>query len=36
MAVHRYQILALDVDGTLLDPDGTLRPRHPCGSRAGK
>jgi 5-amino-6-(5-phospho-D-ribitylamino)uracil phosphatase len=27
MAVHRYQILALDVDGTLLDPDGTLRPR---------
>src|SRR5271156_6895436 len=27
MAVTRYQILALDVDGTLLDPDGTLRPR---------
>jgi 5-amino-6-(5-phospho-D-ribitylamino)uracil phosphatase len=27
MAPHRYQILALDVDGTLLDPDGTLRPR---------
>jgi Cof subfamily protein (haloacid dehalogenase superfamily) len=27
MAAHRYQILALDVDGTLLDPDGTLRPR---------
>jgi 5-amino-6-(5-phospho-D-ribitylamino)uracil phosphatase len=27
MAVARYQILALDVDGTLLDPDGTLRPR---------
>jgi 5-amino-6-(5-phospho-D-ribitylamino)uracil phosphatase len=27
MAVSRYQILALDVDGTLLDPDGTLRPR---------
>ena len=26
MAVARYQILALDVDGTLLDPDGTLRP----------
>jgi Cof subfamily protein (haloacid dehalogenase superfamily) len=23
----RYQILALDVDGTLLDPDGALRPR---------
>jgi Cof subfamily protein (haloacid dehalogenase superfamily) len=23
----RYRILALDVDGTLLDPDGTLRPR---------
>ncbi len=27
MPAHRYQILALDVDGTLLDPDGTLRPR---------
>jgi 5-amino-6-(5-phospho-D-ribitylamino)uracil phosphatase len=27
VAVHRYQILALDVDGTLLDPDGALRPR---------
>jgi Cof subfamily protein (haloacid dehalogenase superfamily) len=27
MAAPRYQILALDVDGTLLDPDGTLRPR---------
>jgi 5-amino-6-(5-phospho-D-ribitylamino)uracil phosphatase len=27
MAVARYQILALDVDGTLLDPDGSLRPR---------
>jgi 5-amino-6-(5-phospho-D-ribitylamino)uracil phosphatase len=27
MAVTHYQILALDVDGTLLDPDGTLRPR---------
>ena len=27
MAVAQYQILALDVDGTLLDPDGTLRPR---------
>ena len=27
MATHRYEILALDVDGTLLDPDGTLRPR---------
>src|SRR5271169_574982 len=27
MAATRYQILALDVDGTLLDPDGTLRPR---------
>src|SRR5271169_6062992 len=26
MAATRYQILALDVDGTLLDPDGTLRP----------
>src|SRR5262245_52324972 len=27
MARPRYRILALDVDGTLLDPDGTLRPR---------
>jgi HAD superfamily hydrolase (TIGR01484 family) len=27
MAAVRYQILALDVDGTLLDPDGALRPR---------
>jgi len=27
MAALRYQILALDVDGTLLDPGGTLRPR---------
>src|SRR5689334_11670199 len=27
MAPTRYRILALDVDGTLLDPDGTLRPR---------
>jgi len=27
MAPQRYQILALDVDGTLLDPGGTLRPR---------
>ncbi len=27
MAVGRYQMLALDVDGTLLDPDGKLRPR---------
>ena len=27
MAAGRYRILALDVDGTLLDPDGTLRPR---------
>jgi len=27
MATRRYQILALDVDGTLLDPRGTLRPR---------
>jgi HAD superfamily hydrolase (TIGR01484 family) len=25
--VARYRILALDVDGTLLDEDGTLRPR---------
>src|SRR3954463_14316030 len=25
--VARYRILALDVDGTLLDADGTLRPR---------
>jgi Cof subfamily protein (haloacid dehalogenase superfamily) len=24
---RRFRILALDVDGTLLDPDGTLRPR---------
>jgi Cof subfamily protein (haloacid dehalogenase superfamily) len=27
MAPARFRILALDVDGTLLDPDGTLRPR---------
>jgi Cof subfamily protein (haloacid dehalogenase superfamily) len=27
MTAFRYRILALDVDGTLLDPDGTLRPR---------
>jgi 5-amino-6-(5-phospho-D-ribitylamino)uracil phosphatase len=27
MTAARYRILALDVDGTLLDPDGTLRPR---------
>src|SRR6516164_8639539 len=27
MPHKRYRILALDVDGTLLDPDGTLRPR---------
>ncbi len=27
MAARRYRILALDVDGTLLDADGTLRPR---------
>jgi 5-amino-6-(5-phospho-D-ribitylamino)uracil phosphatase len=27
MATRRYELLALDVDGTLLDPDGTLRPR---------
>lgn len=27
MPAHRFQILALDVDGTLLDPVGTLRPR---------
>jgi 5-amino-6-(5-phospho-D-ribitylamino)uracil phosphatase len=27
MAAARYQMLALDVDGTLLDPDGALRPR---------
>jgi hydroxymethylpyrimidine pyrophosphatase-like HAD family hydrolase len=27
MTAHRYRILALDVDGTLLDLDGTLRPR---------
>ena len=27
MAPHRYQILALDVDGTLLDSGGILRPR---------
>ncbi len=26
MAASKYQILALDVDGTLLDPAGTLRP----------
>jgi Cof subfamily protein (haloacid dehalogenase superfamily) len=26
MTQPRYEILALDVDGTLLDPDGTLRP----------
>ncbi len=27
MARRAFRILALDVDGTLLDPDGTLRPR---------
>ncbi len=27
MARGRYRILALDVDGTLLDSEGTLRPR---------
>jgi HAD superfamily hydrolase (TIGR01484 family) len=27
MSRPTYRILALDVDGTLLDPDGTLRPR---------
>jgi 5-amino-6-(5-phospho-D-ribitylamino)uracil phosphatase len=27
MVVAKYRILALDVDGTLLDPDGTLRPQ---------
>lgn len=27
MGRGRFRILALDVDGTLLDPDGTLRPR---------
>lgn len=27
MRYGRFRILALDVDGTLLDPDGTLRPR---------
>jgi Cof subfamily protein (haloacid dehalogenase superfamily) len=27
MPAHRFRILALDVDGTLLDPDGSLRPR---------
>ena len=27
MTQRRIRILALDVDGTLLDPDGTLRPR---------
>ncbi len=27
MPAQRFQILALDVDGTLLDPNGTLRPR---------
>src|SRR4051812_45454934 len=27
MTSGRYRILALDVDGTLLDPDGHLRPR---------
>jgi hydroxymethylpyrimidine pyrophosphatase-like HAD family hydrolase len=27
MVRRRFRILALDVDGTLLDPDGTLRPR---------
>ncbi len=34
MAANRYQILALDVDGTLLDPDGMLRPRTPRGRGA--
>src|SRR5271166_3411739 len=27
MTRGRFRILALDVDGTLLDPEGTLRPR---------
>ncbi len=27
MVPNRFRILALDVDGTLLDPDGVLRPR---------
>ncbi len=27
MGIGRFRILALDVDGTLLDPAGTLRPR---------
>jgi len=27
MAARRYKLLALDVDGTLLDSDGALRPR---------
>jgi hydroxymethylpyrimidine pyrophosphatase-like HAD family hydrolase len=27
MPDHRFQVLALDVDGTLLDPGGNLRPR---------
>jgi Cof subfamily protein (haloacid dehalogenase superfamily) len=27
MTQRRFRILALDVDGTLLDPEGTLRPR---------
>ena len=47
MAAPRYRMLALDVDGTLLDPDGTLRPRtaeavaqgraggHPAGALHG-
>src|SRR6516164_7280298 len=27
MTQRRFRILALDVDGTLLDPEGALRPR---------
>jgi Cof subfamily protein (haloacid dehalogenase superfamily) len=27
MSARRFQVLALDVDGTLLGPDGSLRPR---------
>jgi hydroxymethylpyrimidine pyrophosphatase-like HAD family hydrolase len=33
-AAGRYRILALDVDGTLLGPDGTLRPRTAAVARA--
>ena len=36
MPAHRYQILALDVDGTLLDPDGTLAAPYARGRRSSR